>query len=391
MTPEEHELRRALDARSGEPSPEFRARLSGVMLGARPTASATPVIAVVAAAALTIATIGVLLIARHGLLPVQSGPASASRVTSPSPSPIAPPSPNAIALPTTAQLSAPSRDVVWAYVAATALYRSIDHGNTWEQRPLPVSQPGLWPEISFVDAQQGWYSESGSPETQCNADGIVIWHTTDGAATWQQIASVTSPPAGSSGISDSQCKEGLSFIDAAHGFLAAWDDNHRPTIYRTSDGGRTWEGATLPDPPGFVTQTGGFSLRAGLVRAFGTTLLVPAFGTNAQTQQSVGYVFQSTDGGATWRYSENAPNPAGTPAFVSATRWLQLIGPDQSSETTDGGKSWHPYPSDYSQAAPIAPEVVFGDPLVGYAAVRGSIQRSVDGGLHWSDIRTPGT
>jgi hypothetical protein len=34
---------------------------------------------------------------------------------------------------------------------------------------------------------------------------------------------------------------------------------------------------------------------------------------------------------------------------------------------------------------------MFGDSLVGYATVRESIRRTVDGGLHWTYIRTPGT
>jgi photosystem II stability/assembly factor-like uncharacterized protein len=34
---------------------------------------------------------------------------------------------------------------------------------------------------------------------------------------------------------------------------------------------------------------------------------------------------------------------------------------------------------------------VFGDANVGYATVRGSIQRTTDGGAHWTAIKTPGT
>jgi glycosyltransferase involved in cell wall biosynthesis len=52
------------------------------------------------------------------------------------------------------------------------------------------------------------------------------------------------------GIGYGQWKEGLSFVDAMHGFLGAWDPNHRPTIYATADGGFTWASSTLPDPPG---------------------------------------------------------------------------------------------------------------------------------------------
>ena len=39
----------------------------------------------------------------------------------------------------------------------------------------------------------------------------------------------------------------------------------------------------------------------------------------------------------------------------------------------------------------LTPEVVFADSLVGYATVRGGISRTVDGGLHWTDVHTPGT
>jgi photosystem II stability/assembly factor-like uncharacterized protein len=76
---------------------------------------------------------------------------------------------------------------------------------------------------------------------------------------------------------------------------------------------------------------------------------------------------------------------------VTTTRWLQIGTPSSSKETTDGGATWHALTTDYSQAAPIAPEIVFADPLVGYATVRGGIQRTVDGGAHWVGIKTPGT
>jgi photosystem II stability/assembly factor-like uncharacterized protein len=293
--------------------------------------------------------------------------------------------PNAIV-----EVSAAPDGVVWAFVAGVALFRSGDRGDTWEQRPLPPYQGGGGPpEIAFVDAQDGWYSTGAVPETQCNGAGEQVWRTADGGAGWQVVASVSLPTGGGSGIAAAQCKQGLTFIDTAHGFLDAWDDNHPPTIYRTSDGGQTWRGSTLPDPPGFTTQPGGFALQAGPVRGSGSNLFVPAYTSAGGVARQ--YVYRSTDGGATWAYAATPPNQGDTVAFVSATRWLQIIEPGQSMETTDAGKTWHAYPSDYAQAAPIAPQVVFGDPLVGYATVRGAILRTTDGGLHWAYIDTPGT
>jgi hypothetical protein len=124
----------------------------------------------------------------------------------------------------------------------------------------------------------------------------------------------------------------------------------------------------------------------GRPRAFGSVVLIDA----TPNGQSRG-VFDSLDGGATFGLVSAAPIAEVPVAFATATRWLQIGPPGSSRETTDGGATWHAYTTDYSQAAPIAPDVVFGDAMVGYATVRGEIQRATDGGTHWTKIKTPGT
>jgi photosystem II stability/assembly factor-like uncharacterized protein len=235
-----------------------------------------------------------------------------------------------------------------------------------------------------VDDRQGWLSTGGSLETQCNAEHRAIWHTGDGGHTWQLL--------NAAGIADSQCKRGLSFSDATRGFLAAWDQNHAPVIYWTADAGRTWTvSKPLPDPPGFTTGAGGFTLRPGRVHSFGSALLVAASGISSVVRQQHNYVFRSTDSGRTWTYLATAPNSGDPIALTTASRWLQLSLPGQTAETLDAGATWHCYATNYWQAAPVAPDVFFADPVVGYVTVRGGLKRTLDGGAIWTRLRTPGT
>jgi photosystem II stability/assembly factor-like uncharacterized protein len=102
------------------------------------------------------------------------------------------------------------------------------------------------------------------------------------------------------------------------------------------------------------------------------------------------HVFQSTDRGATWSYVVATPT-ASDIVFLTPTRWLQMVPGSSSSETTNAGASWHSFVTDYVQAAGVPPQIVFGDAQTGYATVRGGIQRTTDGGVHWTNLTTPGT
>jgi hypothetical protein len=244
-------------------------------------------------------------------------------------------------------------------------------------------------ELLFIDAQQGWYLAQGPPDIGCNARQI--WHTADGGATWLKVSvEAWMPPYAWADYPDYLCREGLSFIDAQHGFVSAWEVNRRPTIYRTADGGKTWSGFTLPDPPDFQTTDGtpGHYLRIRLVKRFGNTLYVMAWGTQPGPQFRQ-YMFRSTDGGVTWSWLMKIPSVY--VVMVTESRWLLLLAPGQSMESTNWGQQWHPYASDFiTDAPPGGPHLVFADSQVGYAEGNGALQRTVDGGLHWTRIAAPG-
>jgi photosystem II stability/assembly factor-like uncharacterized protein len=305
-------------------------------------------------------------------------PSSASSPAIPSPVGSATPIP----LLSSAFVAAAGDGVVWLIVDNSRLFRSRDFGETWDER-LPPPQP-INGNIAFVDDRNGWVLTAGSPATGCMAQGFQIWRTTDGAATWQNAYKDTFPPS-------SGCKSQLAFVDPEHGYISVSSRDARPAVLRTSDSGGTWSRSeVLADPPGFTFSPSGTRLDLGsAVADFGSTLLVSAVGE--VSSQYTRYVYRSVDRGRTWSFWRAVPNPMGI-VFLTPTRWLQLgLASSGSRETTDAGATWHSVPTDYQQAAGVAPQIAFGDASTGYATVRGSLKRTADGGTHWTSLRTPGT
>lgn len=309
-----------------------------------------------------------------------SSPSPTSRPASPSPTGPAPTGPavagvlssERVDLPSQAVIEAPSRDLVWASVGGILLFRSEDRGGRWEQRPLPPSALDL-ESYSFIDDREGWVGYCDGEA----AHPLELWHTTDGGDTYERLAGQGLP----------EDRRGpLSFVRPELGFISQSRQGGLPAVYRTTDGGATWQrSGDLPLPPG-VALTTGSTVTARGVEAFGSTLL---FAARADGERPVTIVYRSDDDGASWNAASTVE--ARSLALVSEMRWLQISAPDRSLETTDGGASWHAFAIDYQQAAPVPPDVTFADQDVGYATVRGSIQRTMDGGSTWTTLETPGT
>ena len=264
------------------------------------------------------------------------------------------------------------------FVNGDHLFRSTDKGETWSERTLPASD-ARGGRIAFTSDRDGYFLVTDPATAPCPQQNVTLWRTQDGAVTWQRIDTKGIDPAG--------CKGTPYFVDAEHGYIPTYDDPAGPRILRTADAGRTWVvSQRLPDPPG--ARFSDIRPFADAVADFGSVLLTDV---HAVQGASAYYVYRSTDRGATWSFASTAPVLGVPIVFVTATRWLQIISPSDSRETTDGGASWRAFQTDYQQAAPVAAQIVFGDASTGYATVRGGLMRTIDGGAHWTGLKTPGT
>jgi len=188
--------------------------------------------------------------------------------------------------------------------------------------------------------------------------------------------------------------DSIFFLDRQHGWFATFSIlNLAENVYRTSNGGRTWQAFAAP---GHNQAAGSADYLQFLTPADGWLVDVVA---NAPAEE----LFRTTDGGSTWRLvatlNGQRPHGVGTlPALGmirfepgGMTGWLSnnLFG-SPLYRTTDGGRSWRQVHLRAPSGAAFGPPAVFGRTLAepvtvgagGTASLRIYISR--DDGETWS-------
>jgi hypothetical protein len=311
-----------------------------------------------------------------------------------------------------------SGGVTWA-ANGGGIWLTSDGGGTWRAVPRGVARAALsrgsqYVDAQFVDRQHGWIAGSSG-----------VARTTDGGHTWQ-----TSSPGDCAGCG----VEGISFLDASHGFLFA-ATRRLNYLFSTSDGGRTWHLVSTPEiwgPIQFVSPSVGFAggpgpmiegpyqgppivtlfrtldggktwskyLVAGSdsfallpIGVFGDSVVLGQNGRNRKGGLNLnpGTVWTSGDVGAHWR-GRPAPLPegSGVSSFTVASPGTWGFSAQHDLWlTSDGGARWRDISLRGLPKYDWIRRIVFSSSRVGWALLpvgraASTLFRTTDGGRHWT-------
>jgi hypothetical protein len=253
-----------------------------------------------------------------------------------------------------------------------------------------IRSPGGGPAVQLGPRASIWSLGSGGGVLWAMS-GRGLWTTTNDGASWTLSRT---PSVVHAGIGIEQ----VQFVDAKHGWIQATDVS-RPgafgEIFRTADGGRSWQPATPRSCGGngcdyayvsFLNTTRGYLLASKCVGA-------PFHRRCAST------LYRTGDGALTWRLvSRPSLIPPATITFSTPKLGIAVTGlrwTEKAFITTDGGLRWRPLPMHFSTLAERLS--MFGDRIVmPTLSWQGStyiatVYTSRDGGVHWSAHRVPGS
>ena len=281
-----------------------------------------------------------------------------------------------------------------------------DGGLTWQASP-PSAVGAAFETATMLDAQRGWAisheghvftTDSGGANwtkiselkdfTCANQmvflnekDGwirecLTIWRTRDGGVTWQEMLSVLTP-----GVNGQP--SGMFAFDA-NTVIASGSEGQ---FYSTQDGGVTWKinspfGADRTDYSDvwFVDRKRGWLV--------GTQIIVAG-------ESSRALVLETTDGGESWKLlSEHADVFPSSVCFVGEDGWLagarRIVNDDSVRlegvllHTVDGGNSWEKV--ELGPDEPYLNDVRFVDKERGWLVGRDSLYRTGDSGKTWTRV-----
>jgi photosystem II stability/assembly factor-like uncharacterized protein len=248
----------------------------------------------------------------------------------------------------------------WTVGDLGRIFHTVDGAKTWQQQGAQTKRPFVG--LACVDAAHLW------------AAGQVgqIAHSVDGGKTWQMQTSGT----------DRQLLD-IAFANAQRG-MAVGDYG---TMVRTDDGGATWSKVSIPADiklPPEVAET----VDPGDILLYDITFVDP---DHAWVAGEFGVILASTDGGQTWHSQNSGVEETLFGVAFADQQHGWAVGLDATLlSTTDGGISWRKQeietPKGFSPA--LYAVAVLGN--YGWAiGDKGYLLSSKDAGATWQRAKVP--
>jgi photosystem II stability/assembly factor-like uncharacterized protein len=234
----------------------------------------------------------------------------------------------------------------WYVNGAGKIYRSDDGGTRWTEQ---LSRPGTYFRcLGFVDSERGFAGNIGTDYFPGVTETTPLYRTADGGTTWQPVAGIEGPAV-----------KGLCAIDVLSSrFINAGVLDQRTLIHavgrvggpafllRSLDSGNSWRSSGLAAHAAMALDVKFFDEANGLVFC----------GSDAAVERSNALILRTTDGGRSWAPVYRSARPfeltwkASFPSRDVGYATVQNYNPDATVnqryvvKTRDGGKTWTELP-----------------------------------------------
>lgn len=231
-----------------------------------------------------------------------------------------------VEVPTTSSLrglSVVSANVIWASGTGGTVIKTLNSGKTWAAIVVTGAEKLDFRGIRAFDDQTALIMSSG-PAEQGQAR---IYLTRNGGQSWQQVFEEKR-----AGI----FFDAIAFWDRRHGIVLSDPIDGHFALFRTDDGGATWQQIPPGAIPPALPNEGAFAASNSCLTVNGHKDVWFATG-GAQ----VARVFHSTDHGETWTVAETPMHPANASSGI-----FSLVFPGAKYGFAAGGDYAHPEKSD---------------------------------------------